>query len=268
VDILELREKNNIEEWNNYSPWIIQYTKYLPNVICASEKICDVYWQFSNARASIDFMDFDDYGQLIGRKDYLHTQYIRSKFLFDALAYYNYCIDLSWQVLFFYFGDHDYGMLQDKNRYEKTAKECNEGSLRLLLWFRKQNKIADFIFTFFNSSQTKEIREIYNYLKHRGTFYIDGLGLNDEFLPIGLNGSRLRMINRKEIDLYEWKDKLIQFDVSFVNYFNCLIKWIMPSDFKENNGNLNDHFELLFRLKEWEKNRNLIRKDNYIRAFV
>lgn len=253
MEVSELREKYNIEHWKDYSPWIIQYSKYLPNVICSSVKIEDVYFQLCNARVSIDYMDLDNYGQLIGKNDYVHTQFIRSKFLFDALAYYNYCIDLSWQVLYFYFGDNDYGLLQDKNRFERTSKECNEGSLRLLLWFHKQNKLSDFVFTFFNSTHTKEIREMYNYLKHRGTFFIDGLGLNDEVLPIGLDGSRLRMINRREVDLNQWKENLIYFDTTFFNYFNVLIHWIMPRDFTTNSASISDQLGLMYRLKEWEK---------------
>ncbi|NMD72433.1 hypothetical protein HHO41_19365 [Bacillus sp. DNRA2] len=258
MDVTELREKVDISNWLNYNPWIVQYSKYLPNVITASVKIVDVYYQISNARVSIDYMNVDNYGQLIGKDDYLHKQFIKSKFLFDSLAYYNYSIDLSWQVLYFYFGDKDYGVLQDKKRYEQLSKECNEQNLRLQLWFHNQKKLSKYVFDFFNDQKTKEIREIYNYLKHRGTFYIDGLGENDEFLPINLNGSRLRMINREEVDLSEWKEKLIQFDVFFYEYFNNLINWIMPKDYTVKSMGIGEQIGLMYRLKSWEQGQQKI----------
>lgn len=258
MDVAELREKYDIINWLDYNPWIVQYSKYLPNVIAASVKIVDVYYQISNARVSLDYMDVDNYGLLIVKDDYLHTQFIKSKFLFDSLAYYNYSIDLSWQVLYFFFGDNDYGVLQDKKKYEQLSKECNEPNLRLQLWFHKQHKLSKYVFEFFNDKQTKEIREEYNYLKHRGTFFIDGLGENDEYLPIGLDGSRLRMINRKEVNLTEWKKKLICFDIMFHDYFNNLIRWIIPRDYTDKNMGLAEQIGLMYRLKAWEKEQELL----------
>jgi hypothetical protein len=249
-----LEKVEDIEGWLKYSPGIPQYSKFLPNVICAGVKVADVYHTIRHARASLIYMDLEDYGQTIAENDYTHVQYIKSKFFFDALAYYNYSIDLSWQVLFLYYGDEDYGMLQDKFRYEQDIKKCRMATLEKRLERKGQNELLEYVNSFLNLPLTDSVRDEYNYLKHRGTYYIDGLGENDEYFPFGLAGSRLKMINRREIDLESWKGKMIEYDKSFVNYFNEIVK-IMPQDYVSSKLDLLEIASLSSRLKEWEKGK-------------
>ncbi|MBU8690939.1 hypothetical protein KM918_27015 [Priestia megaterium] len=247
-------ELERIESWLEYSPSVPHYAKFLPNTIGAGVKIADVYHTICYARASLLYMDLDDYGQTIAKSDYIHKQYIKSKFFFDALAYYNYAIDLSWQVLFLYYGDEDYGMLQDQYRYEKDIKTCRMSTLEKRLKSKGKSTLFEFVQAFLELPLTDSVRDEYNYLKHRGTYHVDGLGENDEYFPLELDGSTLRMINRREVDLSHWKEKLVEYDKSFVKYFSEILK-VMPEDYVSSKLELLEIVSLSRRLKEWEKSK-------------
>lgn len=235
MDVSELMDKFNIRIWADYKPNAGHYTRYLPHQIIAGFKIEDVYKQFSNARASLLYMEENDYGKLISKGDEKHLAYIRTKFLFDALANYNYCIDLSWQFLYLYYEYDDYGMFQDTSRYEKETKQCTKENLEYrLVGLAKQRKKYDYLMRFFRTPLSEEVRYAYNYIKHRGTYRIHGLHEEEEAIfPLELSGNTMRMITRETMVLSEWKEKLIQFDIAFYNYFEALIKQTMPKDFTD-----------------------------------
>lgn len=145
-------------------------------------------------------------------------------------------------------------MIQDGTRYTNATKECDLPSLKFrMVGLAHRSDQYNFVVSYFNSPLTVEIRGAYNYIKHRGTFYIDGLGMNDDRVPFALDGSILHMVNREKIDLEQWKEKLIEFDVSFYNYFGTIINAIMPPNFTETSCDLSDIVNTMFRLKEWEK---------------
>lgn len=81
LKVEELYVNYDVSHWQKYRPWEPQYVKFLPHEILAGFKIEDVYYQLSNARASLSFMEVQDYGQLIRLNDDVHLQYVRSKFL-------------------------------------------------------------------------------------------------------------------------------------------------------------------------------------------
>lgn len=68
-------------------------------------------------------------------------------------------------------------------------------------------------------------------MKHRGTYYINGLGMNDKSLGIVVSGVNPIMLTREELDINEWKKTLIGFDNSFVGYFEYIMGYILPADF-------------------------------------
>lgn len=249
----QLIHRYDINSWRKYRPFEPQYAKFSPHEILAGFKIEDICIQYGNARASLLCMEVDDYGRLIASHDKLHFVYIRSKFLFDSLANYNYCIDLSWQFLYLYYGYNDYGMIQDRGRYENETKECNKENLRYrLVGLAKEQEKFDYIMSFLEIPLTKEIRSAYNYIKHRGTYHIEGLGINnDECFPMDFNGNKLRMITRKTIDIDEWKEKLVEFDISFYKYFDKLIKQIMPVEFPDGTFYLDDLVKLSRKIDNW-----------------
>lgn len=61
---------------------------------------------------------------------------------------------------------------------------------------------------------------MYNYLKHRGTYHFDGLGLNRKEMMLKLvrNGQPvdLPVVYRKEMDIELTKSLLLQFDRDFL----------------------------------------------------
>ncbi|WP_345806252.1 hypothetical protein [Bacillus subtilis] len=257
----DLNNKHKVDHWYKYRPGISHYLKYArdnANLIAAGHKIEDVSTQFHLARASLIYLEVDNYGQLISKNDDLHLNYIRSKFLFDALALYNYCIDLSWQVLYLYHGDCHFGVVQDEKYYLQATKDCDKESLRgRLVLVAKREEIYEYVMNFFNEPLTNEIRQAYNYIKHRGTFHIEGLGLNESTVPIGMDGAQLKMINRRSINIEDWKEKLIKFDISFVNYFDDIIATLMPKEFQETSVSIETLFNTALELNDWEnKSKN------------
>jgi hypothetical protein len=237
----------NVEHWMNYTPFEPQYYKNEPYVIAAGLKIEDVYQSFSNGRADLSFIEVDNYGDVIAEHDELHLNYIRSKFLLSALSNYNYSIDLSWQMIWLFYGYIDYGHLYDKDKYLKATKDCTLESLRELLRYRKNYNLYLNIDNFFNSNLTRKVREKYNNLKHRGTFHFNGLGIQDDTLAISVDGYRHKMFKRPTIDLYEWKKVLTAFDIHFKSYFEYLIRVTMPRDY------LDMSYDLLAPLEYHEK---------------
>ncbi|PFG03038.1 hypothetical protein [Bacillus sp. es.036] len=254
MNVKALYEQYSVKNWLEYHTFEPHYLKYLPNETLAGTKIHDVYTQFSNARSSLDFCDFNKLKNVFMNSNDLGIKYMQSKFFFDSLAHYNYCIDLSWQVLYFYYGSKDYGMLNEK-KYINTAKNCKLVEVKKLLG--KENTYYKLANSFFNGSKTKEIRDKYNHLKHRGTFHIDGLGIGDSnFFPMVLSdGSKPPMLARETINIEEWRVKLIAFDISFVEYFNQLIK-VMPDDYTDGVSKLEALSNYRDRLETWISSEN------------
>lgn len=255
----ELLENYNIEHWRKYAPELKQYIEFgkeNANIILAGYKIQDVYTQFSMARASLLYLEVEDYGQLISGNDDTHLTFIKSKFLFDALALYNYCIDLSWQVLYLYHGDAHFGVIQDDKYYLQSSSDCNLETLQgRLVKIAKKNVLFKHVNDFFNTSLTSELRESYNYIKHRGTFHIEGLGLNDTHIPIDMDGFKMKMLNRRSIKIDEFKEKLIQFDISFIKYFESIIESLIPEDYVGTSISFETLINTALNLSSWEKER-------------
>jgi len=255
----DLLENYPVHHWAKYMPHMPQYTKYAKdnaNVILAGHKIDDVYNQFCHARASLIFMEVDDYGKIIEKNNDINLKFIRSKFLFDALALYNYCIDLSWQVLYLYYGDAHIGITQDNKYYLQATQDCNMDNLQVRLAIAKRDGIYKHVREFMDTELTHELRKSYNYIKHRGTYHIEGLGLNDDTLPIGLDGNmQIKMLNRQTISLDDLKEKLINFDIAFVKYFEDIIYTLMPEDFIEKTMGLEDMLQMARSVEVWNKKK-------------
>lgn len=255
-----LDDLKDIEHWRDFFPNITQYLKYShdqAHLLLASHKIEDIHTQLKMARASLIYLEVENYGQLIGKHDTTHLTFIRSKFLFDALSLYNYCIDLSWQMVYLYHGDAHFGVVQFEEYYLQASKDCNYESLQgRLVKVNKKKSLFEKINSFFNDDLTKEVRQTYNYIKHRGTYHIEGLGVNQDSVPIDLNGHKLKMIKRKSISIDQEKEKLIQFDTFFTRYFEEILSTLMPKEFKNSTISLETLLNTAESLREWERNQN------------
>lgn len=263
LSLESLNNKYNIHEWAKYRPFEAHYESYEPHIIYACHKITDVYYAFASARSYISDYECDNFGQLISKHDELHLRYIRSKCLQSALAHYNYAIDLSWQVIWFYLGDNSYLFMERPELYEKYSTLCNEKSLYFKLDICKFDYLKKHIISFFNADSTTKLREIYNYVKHRGSLHTEELGDKFSHYRISYQVGDIKyqppMITRKSFDLDEFKEAIINFDISFYGYFQQLIKWIIPEDFTDTPFSLliipNERME--FYLNEVEQHEKL-----------
>ncbi|NQX58552.1 hypothetical protein [Paenibacillus qinlingensis] len=247
MKIEQLKREYSIRHWAAYKPSEVQYTKFMPFEILAALKIEDVYTQVFNARSSLLFMEVDDYGKIVTNTDQALV-FIRSKFLMDALACYNYAIDLSWQTLYLYYGNNSYNILLNRDEYYKALQGCNHEVVRYYLRLANQNKTNVCVTDFFNNPTTREVREAYNYIKHRGTFNIEGMKNGNHRFPLEINGLELQMAHRDTIVLEDWKNKLINFDIKFHGYFNSIITSIMSADFTDGMVTVGNVIGLLERL--------------------
>ncbi|MCY9093403.1 hypothetical protein P9C69_15620 [Bacillus subtilis] len=242
----ELYDDFDISCWFNLHPEETHYAKFRPSIIYAAEKISDVYTSLSTARSYLSDYGCNNFGQLIYKHDELHLKYIRSKMLQSALAFYNYSIDLTWQVAWYYLGDDSYLLQENSELHTWFAKQCTYPKLLNLIKYRKsfvwsstyQNSklLENLITDFFNADYTLEIREIYNYMKHKGSLHINTLGYQYNKTAIGLDTEGEEtyfpsLITKRDIDLDIWVEKLIEFDKRFYDYFNNIISLIIPKDF-------------------------------------
>lgn len=253
-----------VHHWMDYNPGWPQYYHYEPNLVATAHKITDVYQAFCSARTALQYLDVENYGELIAQTDDLHLKFIRSQFIQNALVYYNISIDLSWQVLWLFCKEPSFDLMYE-NKYVDTTKDCNLETLRETLDYMSsfpsiEKKTLDMLLnhmiSFFNDELPLKVRHKYNYMKHRGTYYIDGLGMNDKTLGIVVNGVNPLMLTREELDINEWKETLIKFDNSFVGYFEYILKNIMPVDFKDRVFNFADPINYHHKLQEYFKQKN------------
>lgn len=183
----------------------------------------------------------------------------------NALIYYNVCIDLSWQVMWMFYNSESFDLMYD-DIYTKSTKNCDFISLIDFLnykaFFPTSDKkkillLKDHINAFFYSQFVSEIRDKYNYMKHRGSYHIDGLGLNDESMCVSLMGANPLMLKRKNINTGEWYDKLIDFDKKFVDYFETIIHELMPEDYFDSRINMTDMFNYGIKLHKYLSDKNI-----------
>jgi hypothetical protein len=251
MHVEDLYKNFDFHHWREYDPWDAHYVKYYPHIILAAHKIGDVYEAFSNGRAFLSYLEVDNYGELISEHDNLHLTFIRSRLLQSALFFYNSCIDLSWQVLWLYHGESKYRYFEEPQYYYEITKECNRESLKIRLHLAMKDYINKHIDIFMGLENTVKVRSLYNYLKHRGTVFTEGLGRNASHLMGAVDGQKFKMITRENFDLSEWKARFIEFDIKFFEYFNQIIDWIMPRDFLKTEF---DFFGIIDYKKKWERN--------------
>ncbi len=234
--IQELYSDFSVDHWFDLEPWDVHYMNFEPNIIYAAHKVGDVYYAFSNGRSYLSDFDCENFGQLISQNDDTHLGYIRSKFLQSALSFYNYAIDLSWQVIWFYLGDNSFLFMEKPTYYQKYSGFCNFPTLLEVVGLRGREDFRQHLIAFNNNPLTLEVRQLYNYVKHRGSLYTKNLGEQYNRMLMGYVSGSIeytpQMITRKVFDLNEWKEKLIAFDQLFFNYFEYLTHLILPQNYQ------------------------------------
>ncbi len=223
-----------VHQWFNYFPDELSICRYSANQIMSLEKIKDVFHSLTYGRLCLDNLFATNYGELIVDDEAgLGRAVIRSTIMNNCLSYYNYCIDYSWQVLWLYYSDMDESAFNNMDKYIEFMKACKLEVLNPLLRRKNENVIRRHINTFFNRDEIRRVRKKYNTIKHRGFYHIEGLGANYKESAISIDGDRLPLLHREEIDLNELRQELIEFDNLFVEYFEVIIDKVVPSEIKD-----------------------------------
>lgn len=231
-----------------------------PHIIYAANKVSDVYYAIASARSYLSDLECNDFGQLISKHDENHLQYLKWKFLQGSLAHYNYAIDISWQVLWFYLGDNSFLFMNKPHLYEKYSTKCTMERLEMKLKICNMIEMKEHINTFFNNELTSKLRELYNYVKHRGSLNIikseewqthflmscKDKDSDREYLPT--------MIARRNFDLEELRQTLIDFDISFHTYFEKIISCVMPQNFIDTKYSFSNAFTHCYTRMDFEDN--------------
>lgn len=214
-------------EWMKYDPHEFLYLKYgrcKANIISSHHKIGDVYHVFCNARALLILSNKEN-----NKKE--KNIFIRSTFLLSSLMNYVICWDLSWQVMYLFYGPTDNDFIKDRKRYKKELASCNYESLRYRLTLARDYKVRDYLDSYQRNPFWNLLRKTYNQYKHQGMFFVPGLGFNDKESSFSVNGNDFPLLYKKEFNLDDWEDKLVQYHIDFLQYFSNIIDFITPRDY-------------------------------------
>lgn len=244
-----VNELKEIHYMRGYGPFEPQYARYVekPEIIAAGYKIVDVYTAICQARSHLSYYECNDFGEL-SNKDEISMKWIKSQMITDSIFYYNIAIDLSLQVIWAFYQSTSLKFLYS-NKYEEISKECTLEAVNSMLNYRIETEnvlnskvakeIKEKLNDFVHDEVIDEIHQVYNYLKHRGGCYIDGLGCNNSTLMISINHKKIPLLHRPELDMVEIYKKLLKFDERIIAYFEFVINKIMPKDYMEKNMPIN-----------------------------
>ncbi|GBG09496.1 hypothetical protein PAT3040_04143 [Paenibacillus agaridevorans] len=240
---IELYTTHDVHHWTKYKPHEGHYAEFNPNVVAAGFKIHETYLAFCNARTHLSASEADDFGSLTGSDDFSKTYFVTT-LLQSAIAFYNYCIDLSWQAVWFYCApDSDYRFIDDEDEYIRYCKWCTSSAVKLKLYLGKKEELMHHVESFYTSGIPASVRTEYNYLKHRGAYHILGLGVQYANMHTKVNGESFNLMQNRVFDNKDWIEKLICFDKLFVQYFEKVVSFIIPPNYTQTTNN----FECVLR---------------------
>ena len=225
------------------------YGLYPQNILYCAHKLNDLYSIYCIARANLEYINNQDFGDFA--RDYISIKFVKTQLIMNALNYYNFLIDFSWQLIWFSIRSDLNDRLMTSKIYNDVAKECNYEVLRYNLTLLQDYKTRDYILRdFFKNDLVQEIREKWNFLKHRGSFYFEGLGENPEIMMFTFNNLRVPIVNRQTLDIDEYVEKLIKFDNQYYTYITHIVSIIFPNNFIQNRNFLNSSVNYLMEYKE------------------
>ena len=219
------------ENWINLEPNDFDYGRYEPNIVAALYKAGEVFQAFCQARSLlIDSAEVDNQ-----EPEGMGRTFRKATLLQAALMQYISCWDLSWQPLWFkYVEESNRQIIDDVDYYEECIERCRKRQLSSRLRNVNANGILEHIDSRDDDEFWSSLRDTYNYMKHRGTHHIQGIGENPQYAHFVVNGRRPHIIAHREFDVERWTDNLIRFHREFIDYFNVIIADIVPDDYYEN----------------------------------
>ena len=254
----KIREDLSFQKWRNYTPLDSQYIRYAesnPSVVAAGHKIEDVYYCFSNARCSFMNAGAGNFGDL-SADDELSKKYTKSHFLINAVLEYAICLDLSWQVIWAYIQPASFEYLVKRDS-EEMEKECTRENIHIQLNCAiSQNGIGASqaarlkakMKQFDDDVDVIMLRSIYNMLKHHGTIHFSDLHVQMDSLLIEIDGRSIPTLSRKVYSFDEVERTLHEYHNKFIQYFDGIIKEIMPTDYQETKVGLVQYLRTAMRM--------------------
>ncbi len=217
-----------------YQPHEGRYGKFDSNILLCAFKILDIYMALCNARFNLSSFENDNFGPLVE-----HTptgiQYMKHNLYQNALFFYNIAIDLTWQLGWLFIYGSTNNLMPTPELHEDLVKKCTYNNLIAALEKNNRSDLITIYKNFYKYMTQTNIRKNYNYLKHRGNFYYDGLGNqhSKSMVAIRINGKDYQypVLKRKKINLEEVCSEFVSFDKNLLSYIDQLINIIIPSDY-------------------------------------
>lgn len=151
-----------------------------------------------------------------------------------------------------------------EDKYIKASKNCSYDELLLLLDYRKSfpskdgeiaRDIQKHVIDYFQSNLVRKVREKYNYLKHRGSYHFHGLGINNEEFCFGINDFSPKMLKRRELNMKQTLKEIIEYDKTFIKYFEYIFKTLIPTDYLDPEIKPIDFINYHRKTKDYLKNK-------------
>lgn len=224
-----------LPKWSEYEPQALDYCSNADrqDLLCRF-KLLQIYQNFCIARTNCIFSNQNtNYGELDPEGN--NKGWLEKLFLQNAMIYYNFCIDLSWQMVYFYCitkSDEKFNITEEeiKKIENDITLESLQELLKCQLSLKKENsnlqRLLELITEFWNNKLPGNFREDYNYIKHRGALAIFENIRGDSNLPIEFKGHQIDIFipKLKKLDLSQYTSMLKNFHQLFYEYIEEIIK--------------------------------------------
>ena len=255
------KEKLKLPNWEKYATNQLDfYADTERRDLMCRYKLIQIYQNFYIARMNILFSDEkNNYGDMLNIES---KQNIQKIFIQNALLYYNFCIDLSWTMIYLYCmpkrSECNITSEEVKNAekivdYEFLVAYLNAQYKNLKVDFKNKIKLLlDIVKKFWIKILNDDFRQIYNYIKHQGAY--DILDINPPiFMRVEGIEIDIDIIKSPEFDVDKITAMLIEFNNEYIEYLDKIIEIIIDS------SNTKEFYNFEDLIKNMHKNR---RKNN------
>lgn len=232
---MDIEKKLKLPKWHQYFANMADYYSNTDrrDLICRF-KLKQIYQNFLIARMQCILAE-----ENIKLRE-LSQNGVENLFLQNALIYYNSCIDLSWQLVYFYYMPKREGKFNITNeeleKEEKTMKNLEKLQKRLEskpleeddIEREKREQLSQIVTEFFYKKIPERFRDNYNYIKHRGTFDIFEVETEKDSLFL-VNGKKpdITIFKLKKFNSKGCINMLLDFHNAFIEYVETLIEIII-----------------------------------------
>lgn len=224
--------------WSKYLPSDMHYvlSRYDMGIMSCARKIHDCHWSIAMGRIELLKYKDNEYSSIF-KDSNMGNELVKTSSLYSALSYYNYTLDYSCQIIYFYCCDEKGWDFVYRKKYNNLSRECEKRLLKKhitrcrLRDNKKLKSLKRLFFMFDTEKNTKDIREYYNYLKHRGMIYTDLIGDSNDELHYTIQGITAKKLPIEKVNLDELYDKLANFHNSIVEYISKIIDIVIPNEF-------------------------------------